>query len=167
MLKISKTARISPLARICDSIKGTCIEIGDGVFIDAYVSIKPIGGIGDLVIGKNCDINSGTVIFTGNGIQIGDNVLIAPNCTFAASNHCFADPLVPIRQQGFMKSRGGIIVEDDVWIGANCCILDGAILRKGCVIGAGSMVNKEVAAFSIQAGNPCKQIGMRVGQISK
>ena len=56
---------------------------------------------------------------------------------------------------------GGIVIEDDVWIGANCVILDGAILRQGCVIGAGAIVRGEIAAYTVHAGNPLRQIGMR------
>jgi acetyltransferase-like isoleucine patch superfamily enzyme len=52
-------------------------------------------------------------------------------------------------------------VEDDVWIGANSVILDGAIIRRGAVVGAGSLVRGEVASYSIVAGNPLRQIGVR------
>ena len=60
-----------------------------------------------------------------------------------------------------MPSKGGIVIEDDVWIGANCTILDGATLRKGCIIGAGSLVRGEVPEYSIQTGNPLRRIGTR------
>jgi virginiamycin A acetyltransferase len=161
MLRIHPTARVSPLAVIDDSVRGTLIEIGPNVFIDAFVRIKPVGGMGDLIIGGDCDINSGTVIFTGNGIKIGENVLIAPNCTFAATNHAFVSPTVAIRNQGFQPSKGGILIEDDVWIGSNTVVLDGSIVRRGSVIGAGSLVRGEVAAFSVSVGNPLRTIGHR------
>ena len=63
--------------------------------------------------------------------------------------------------QRFRPSKGGILVEDDVWIGAGCVLLDGAILRRGCVIGAMSLVIGEVPAYSIQAGNPLRVLGCR------
>lgn len=163
MLKISKTAKISPMAHIEHSQRGTLIEIGDDVFIDSFARIRPIGGMGDLTVGSNTDINSGCVLFTGNGIKIGSNVLIAPNCTLAPTNHAYSSRETPIRHQGFLPSKGGIVIEDDVWIGANCTILDGAILRQGCVIGAGSLVRGEVEAYSVNSGNPLKKIGMRGG----
>ena len=96
--------------------------------IDAFVKIKPAGGSGDVVIGRGTVINSGCVLYTGNGIRIGRNVLIAANCTLAPTNHAFADPDRPIREQGFQPSRGGIVIGDDVWIGANCVLLDGATI---------------------------------------
>ena len=66
-----------------------------------------------------------------------------------------------ITEQRFQPSRGGIVVEDDVWIGAGCVLLDGAILRRGCVIGAMSLVRGEVAAYSVQSGNPLREMGHR------
>jgi len=72
MLKIDPTANISALADIEDSTRGTLIEIGARTMIDAFVKIKPAGGMGDVVIGADCAINSGTVIYTGNGVRIGD-----------------------------------------------------------------------------------------------
>ena len=161
MIEIDPTARISKLADIEDSERGSRIVIGANCMINSFVKIKPAGGVGDLVIGANSHINSGTVMFTGHGISIGRNVLIASNCTFAAANHEFRSADIPINQQRFMPGRDGIIVEDDVWIAANCVILDGAKIRRGAVIGAGSLVRGEVAAYTINVGNPLRQIGMR------
>jgi virginiamycin A acetyltransferase len=161
MLKISDSAFISPLAYVEHSKRGSAIEIGNDVFIDAFVRIRAVGGDGSLIIGDNTDINSGCVIFTGNGITIGRNVLIGPNCTLVPTNHAYHARDKLIRDQRFLPSKGGIIIEDDVWIGSNCCILDGAILRRGCVIGASSLVRTEVEAASVNAGNPLRMIGMR------
>lgn len=161
MLIISETARISKLADIEDSIRGSRIVIEDGAIIDSFVKIKPAGGSGDVRIGRRSVINSGCVIYTGNGVDIGAGVAIASNCTFAATNHEFRDPAKPIMDQGFMPSRGGIVVEDDVWIGANVVLLDGAILRKGCVVAAGTVVRGEIPPYSICAGVPAKVVGRR------
>ena len=79
----------------------------------------------------------------------------------AATNHEFSDRGKLIMEQGFQPSRGGIIIEDDVWIGANAVILDGAILRRGCVLGAGSMARSELPAYSINIGSPARTIGWR------
>lgn len=162
MLVISSTARISPLADIEDSTRGTRIVIEDGVTIDSFVKIKPAGGTGDVHIGKNCTINSCVVIYTGNGVTIGEGVAIAANCTLAPVNHEYRSRHKTIAEQRFRPSKGGILIEDDVWIGANCVILDGAILRRGCVIGAHSLVKGELEAYGIYAGNPLEKIGERV-----
>lgn len=154
MLRISPDARVSPLADIEESVRGTLIEIGAGCRIDSFVKVKPVGGDGEIVIGPNSYINSGTVIYSGNGVRIGSNVLIAANCTLAPVNHEFRDRARLIVEQRFMPSRGGILIEDDVWIGCNSVILDGAILRRGCVIAAGSVVKGELPAYAVCAGSP-------------
>jgi len=161
MIEIHPEARVSRLADIEDSSRGTRITIGVGSMVDSFVKIKPAGGFGDLVIGSRTMINAGCVLYTGNGINIGDDVAIAANCTLAPVNHEFILRNVTINKQGFRPSKGGILIEDDVWIGANCVILDGAILRKGCVIGAGSVVRGEVAAYTINVGSPLVSIGSR------
>jgi len=161
MLIIAPTAKISPLADIEDSVRGSRIEVGEGAVIDAFVKVKPAGGAGDVVIGAGSVINSGCVIYTGHGVSIGANVLIAANCTLAATNHEYRDPARLIRDQGFMPSRGGIVIEDDVWIGANVVLLDGAVVRQGSVIAAGSVVRDERPAYSISAGAPAKTVGWR------
>lgn len=161
MLDIHLDAKISPLADIEDSTRGSLIKVGADSVIDSFVKIKPAGGSGDCIIGNSCFINSGCVLYTGNGIQLGNYVAIAANCTFAPTNHEFHAANILIIQQGFRPSRGGIVVEDDVWIGANSVILDGARLRKGCVVGAGSLVRGELEPYTIYAGNPLRKIGMR------
>jgi virginiamycin A acetyltransferase len=161
MIEIHPTAKVSPLADLEDSIKGIRIEIGEDSRIDAFVKIKPAGGTGDLIIGKAVYTNSGCVMYTGNGIRIGNNVVIAANCTLAPVNHAFTAKDMPIVLQEFLPSRGGIIIEDDVWVGANCVIPDGAIIRHGSVIGAASIVRSELKLYGIHAGNPLKQLGQR------
>ncbi|MEW9700318.1 DapH/DapD/GlmU-related protein [Paenibacillus sp. SI8] len=158
---ISEKARISALADIEDSVRGSRIWIEDGVVIDSFVKIKPAGGDGDVQIGRGSYVNSGTVIYSGNGIQIGRGVLIAANCTLAPVNHEYRSSRLPIVQQRFMPSKGGIVIEDDVWIGAGTVILDGAYLRQGCVVGAGSLVKGELEPYSINVGVPTRRIGCR------
>lgn len=160
-LSIHPEANVSPLADIEDSTRGSQIQIGAGSIVDSFVKIKPAGGGGDLVIGERTTINACCVLYTGNGIRIGHDVAIAANCVFAPVNHEFRARDKLIREQGFRPSKGGIHIEDDVWIGAGCVILDGAILRKGCVIGAMSLVRGEVPAYSINAGNPLQLLGWR------
>jgi acetyltransferase-like isoleucine patch superfamily enzyme len=161
MLKIDPTARISPLADIEESVRGTLIEIGPRTMVDSFVKIKPAGGVGDVVIGADCAINSGTVIYTGNGVRIGDAVAIAANCTLAPTNHEISDRARLIRDQGFQPSRGGIVIEDDCWLGAGVVLLDGAVLRRGAVIAAGAVVRGEVPPYAIFAGAPARRIGER------
>lgn len=161
MIEIHPTARISKLADIEDSVRGTRIVIGENVVIDSFVKIKPAGGAGDVHIGAGSIVNSGCVLYTGNGIRIGRDVAIAANCTFAPVNHEYADRNTPIRRQGFRASKGGIVVGDDVWIGANCVLLDGAVIGDGCVVAAGCIVRGVLEPYHVYGGNPLAPIGRR------
>lgn len=158
---IHPTAKVSPLADIEESQRGTLFELGAGSVIDSFVKVKPAGGSGDVRIGQNTILNAGCVLYTGNGITIGDNVAVAANCVFAPTNHGYEKRDTLIREQGFTPSKGGIVIEDDVWLGAGCVLLDGTILRRGAVIGAMSLVRGEIPAYAIRAGNPLKHLGER------
>lgn len=149
------------MADIEDSVRGSSITIGAGVVIDSFVKIKPAGGTGDVVIEEGSYINAGTVIYSGNGVRIGKGVLVAANCTIAPTNHEYVDRNRRIIDQRFRPTKGGIIIEDDVWIGVGSVILDGALIRTGCVVGACSLVKGELAAYGIYAGNPLAKIGER------
>jgi virginiamycin A acetyltransferase len=158
---IHESAKISPHAIIDISTRGTHTYIGEHCVIDDFVKIKHVGGQGDVKIGNHVYLNSGTVIYSGNGVSIGDNVLMGPNSSIVPVNHSLKDSEIPIRLQGFSPSKGGIVIEENVWLGAGVIVLDGAIIRKGCVIGAGSVVSGEIKAFSIATGNPCKIVKER------
>lgn len=161
MIEIHPTAFVSPLSDIEDSVKGSRVVIGPGSYIDAFVKIKAAGGSGDIVIGERTFINSGCVLYVGNGIRIGDNVSIAANCVLAPTNHEFADRGRLHQEQGFRPSRGGIRIEDDVWIGAQTTILDGAVLSRGVVVGAQSLVRGTLESYGVFAGNPIAKISER------
>ena len=161
LITIHPSARVSSLADLEPSMRHTRIVIGAECSIDSFVKIKPSGGSGDVVLGERCYLNSGCVLYSGNGIRIGNDVLIAANCTLAPVNHAYRDRQLLIREQGFGPSRGGIVIEDDVWIGANCVLLDGAVLRRGCVVAAGSLVRGELPAYSICRGTPAVPVDER------
>lgn len=163
MIDISSDARVSPLADIEDSVRGSTIVIAAGAVIDAFVKIKAAGGDGDVFIGPGAVINSGCVLYIGNGIRIGANALIAANCTLAPADHEFADPDRPIREQGFRPSRGGISIGHDVWIGANSVVLDGACIGPGSVIGAHSLLRGVYPDYCIAHGAPATVKGWRRG----
>jgi virginiamycin A acetyltransferase len=161
MIVAAASAKISPLADIEDSTRGSTITIGENVVIDSFVKIKPTGGAGDVEIGDGTYINSGTVIYSGNGVRIGRGVLIAANCTLAPVNHEFRSRHKTIREQRFAPSKGGITIGDDVWIGAGCVLLDGCVIQRGVVIGSNSLVKGTLEEYGIYAGNPIRQLGQR------
>jgi virginiamycin A acetyltransferase len=161
MIVIHPTARVHHLADLEASVRGTRIVIGARTTIDAFVKIKPTGGTGDVIIGEDCHINSGCVIYSGNGVTLGHHVEVAANCTLAPVNHAYQDRSRLISEQRFLPSKGGIEIHDDVWIGANTVLLDGVVLAQGCVIGASSLVRESVPAFEVWAGNPLRKLSER------
>ncbi len=158
---ISNTAEIGKFTSIETSQKGSKLSIGDNCKIDDFVKIKFTGGVGDIEIGNNVYLNSGCVLYSGNGIKIGNHVLIGPNCSIVPTNHEYLDKNQLISQQRFAKSKGGIIIEDDVWLGANVTVVDGAVIKKGAVIGANSLVMGVVEEYSVNVGSPAKCINYR------
>ena len=154
MHQIAPTAHISPLCDLETSCCGSLLVVGEGVHIDSFVKIKFAGGRGDVVIGDRSYINACVVMYSGNGIQIGNNVLIAANTTLAATNHEYRDKHRTIFEQRFMPSKNGIRIDDDCWIGAGCVLLDGTWLKRGCVVGAGTVVRGEWPEYAVIAGEP-------------
>ncbi len=161
MLQIDPSAVISKFADIEDSVYDSIISIGPESNIDSFVRFRAAGGNGSIKIGRRCFINAGCVLYIGNGIHIQDNVSIGANCVFAPTNHEFMDRSRPIQFQGFRESKGGILIEDDVWIGSGTVLLDGAVVRRGAIVGALSLVRGEVASFTIVGGNPLRKIADR------
>jgi acetyltransferase-like isoleucine patch superfamily enzyme len=125
--------------------------------IRKYAVIAPSGG--QVEIGANTMINVFVTLLGHGSITLGRDVLIGPHTTIVAANHTFTDPDVPIVNQEI--SREGIVVQDDVWIGANCTILDGVTVGRGSIVAAGSVVTESVEENSIVAGAPAKPIGER------
>lgn len=109
-------------------------------------------------IASDVSINRNTVI--RGKVRIGEHVSIAPNCMIIGANHKFEDITKPIKTQG-VETRG-IEIESDVWVGANCVVLDGVTIGKGSIIGAGAVVTKSIPSMSVAVGNPCRVIKQRL-----
>ncbi len=125
---------------------GKNVDIGRKVKLNTHISIGDNSGIGD---------NS---FFSGT-TSIGNDVMIAPECMFIASNHNFSRTDIPINKQG--SNSKGIKIDDDVWIGARSIILDGVHIKKGTIIAAGAVVTKDTEEYSVVGGNPAKIIKKR------
>lgn len=142
-----------------DTTKGGIVSIGSGNEILHGCLLMTYGG--SITIGNNCSINPYTILYGhGKGLVIGNNVLIAGHCLIIPSNHVFSRIDIPINRQG--ENSRGIIIEDDVWIGAGCQILDGVTIARGTIVAAGSVVNKSTDPYSIVAGVPARKIKSRM-----
>ncbi len=103
-------------------------------------------------IGKNVFINSGCCFQDQGGIEIGNHVLIGHQVVIATLNH----DKNPFNRQALLPKK--VKIEDNVWIGAHTTILPGVHIKKNSIIGAGSVVTKDVPENVIVAGNPAKII---------
>ena len=95
-----------------------------------------------ITIGRDCLIGEYNVIRGQGGVQIGDRVYTSPFTQIIAVNHVFDDPTRPFVDQGITAQ--GIVIEDDVWLGAGAIITDGVCVGKGAVVAAGAVVTKDV-----------------------
>ncbi len=112
-------------------------------------------------LGSNLYINHDVELDSYNGlIKIGNNVLIGQNTLITTANHNFSDKKKAIIDQGFGPFNR-IVIEDNVWIGANVLILPGVHIGKGAIIAAGAVVTKDVPSMCIVGGIPAKKIKMR------
>ncbi|MDH4137303.1 MAG: acyltransferase, partial [Anaerolineae bacterium] len=96
------------------------------------------------------------VIRGQGGVTIGDKVYLAPLVQILAVNHVFSDPTRPIIEQGITAE--GIVIEDNVWIGAGAIITDGVRIGQGAVIGAGSVVTRDVPPHTVAVGAPAQVV---------
>ncbi|MFN8702149.1 MAG: acyltransferase [Rhodospirillales bacterium] len=161
MIEIDPSAVVSLDARIHGSTRGTRIKIGAGTYIYDFVVIRAVGGNGDVEIGPGCHINPHCTLYSGNGIKMGAYVLLAPGVSVVPTNHATARRDIEIRHQGFAPSKGGVTIEDDVWIGSNAVILDGTHIGRGAVIAAGAVVAGEIPPYEVWGGTPARFIKAR------
>jgi len=161
------------------------LELGEGVFIGRQVIIYQDEGGEETVLGSRVHLHQGTILQNGAGgsirigddthiqpysrisaycgsVEIGERVEIAPNCSFYPYNHAM-EAGIPFSRQP-LTSRGDIVIGDDVWLGVGTTVLDGARIGKGAIVGAGSVVTREIPAGCIAIGVPARVIGERPAQ---
>ena len=162
-------------------VQGPNIRLGQGVYVDHGVYLHATSSgitIGDntfimhrsmlhvfnfrnlpqagITVGHDCFLGEMTTIRGQGGVEIGNKVYTGPMVQILAVNHVFSDPKIPIADQGITAE--GIVIEDDVWIGAGAIILDGVRIGVGAVIGAGAVVSQDIPPYSIAVGSPAKPI---------
>jgi acetyltransferase-like isoleucine patch superfamily enzyme len=133
------------------------IEIGRRSEIFPYAMLMTYGGF--IKIGDDCTVNPYCVLYGHGGLVIGNGVRIAAHTVMIPANHTFDDANCPIFEQPVIAK--GILIEDDVWIGAGVCLLDGVKIGKGSVIGAGSVVTCNIPEVSVAVGTPARVIRQR------
>lgn len=127
-------------------------RIGAGSSLEEYCVVD--NGVGDVLIGDGTLVGMRNTLI--GPLRIGSHVIVAQNVVFSGLNHCFEDSTMPICRQPISKRE--IVVEDDCWIGANSVITAGVHIGTHAVVGAGSVVTKDVPPFTVVAGCPARVI---------
>jgi acetyltransferase-like isoleucine patch superfamily enzyme len=159
------------------------IVIGDNTYIDDNVVLDAKGnGNKGMVIGQNviigrnsilsckegfislgdfCNVSANCSLLSETKIEIGEYSFLAGQCYLVAGgNHSFERTDIPIMFQPSIN-KGGIVLGEDVWLGASVCVLDGVSVGRGSVVGAGSVVKDSLPAYSIAVGLPAVKIKER------
>lgn len=150
-----------PRYPVCNSIKSAflrCVgaKIGKRVIYYPGVWISPGR---KLTVGNDVDFALAVQVTSQGGVTIGDRVLIGYGAKILSSNH----HIPPIGQQIFCSGadKKCVVIENDVWIGANAIILPGVTIGEGAVVAAGSVVSKSIKKNDIVAGIPARVIKTR------
>lgn len=139
----------------------TGIKIGANTIISRNVVLSCKNG--DIAIGSDCTVGIGTLVHAveGSDVCIGDYVLIGAFCYFIGGGSYGTESLeLPFKKQG-SRPQGGISIADNVWFGSNVQIFDGVSIGTGSIVGASTVVNKDVVEFSVVAGVPMKVLKSR------
>jgi acetyltransferase-like isoleucine patch superfamily enzyme len=132
-----------------------CVTLGDKVHFLYGVYVQPCGE--DIIIGSNTHFAPYGVLY--GPLEVGANCGIAAHVVFAGIGHGYHDTELPFVSQQAIKKK--IIVEDNVWIGANAVIIQGVRIGTGSIIGAGAVVTHDVAPYSVMGGVPARLIRKR------
>lgn len=134
------------------------ISIGSDTHIARSVTVRT--QLGKIEIGEKINIGSNSFIYGYGDVEIGDNTLIANQVEIISGDHTFDDISRPMRFQGRSSSR--IVIGEDVWIGTHAIILGGVTIGKGAVIGAGSVVHRDIKEYAVAVGVPARVVKSRL-----
>ena len=126
--------------------------LGDYSVVESFACIN--NAVGDVIIGDHTRIGLHNTII--GPVTIGSHVNLAQGITITALNHNFDDSEKRIDQQGISTKE--VVLEEDIWVGANAVILPGVTIGKHAVVAAGAIVTKDVPPHSLVAGVPAKVI---------
>lgn len=158
-LRLGANVFIGDRAIIFERENGGPVELGDRVVILRDTIIETAFG-GSVTLGAQSSIHPRCQLNAYKAsIQIGHGTMIAPNCAFYPYDHGIA-PDEPIREQP-LQAKGDILVRDEAWLGYGVIVLGGVTIGEGAVIGAGSVVSKDIPDGAIAIGMPARVVKMR------
>ncbi len=115
-----------------------------------------------LRLGRDVGINAGCWINARGGVSIGDNTILGPYCVIHSANHRIEQLNIPVQYQGY--EHKAVDIGSNVWIAARVTVLPGVSIGDNVVIGAGSVITKDVPINAVVAGNPARVIRMRTDE---
>lgn len=149
---------------------GSRIEIGDGVSIvsswrrstaatlAAPARLRTFGPQAVISIGPACELSGTSIAVRSTSVTLGRQVLVGPNCAITdADFHLPWPPEARATEPGTERDRP-VVIDDYVWIGMNCHILKGVHIGRGALVGAGSVVTRDIPPYCLAAGNPARVI---------
>jgi acetyltransferase-like isoleucine patch superfamily enzyme len=139
---------------VLEALREGRLEIGAQTLLEPGVWITAPGSA-TVRIGSGSFLNLGVMVAAFERVEIGDHCMFANGCFVTDGDHRFDDPEKPVPWQGF-TTKGPTRVGDNVWCGANVVITSGVTVGERCVIGANSVVTRDLAPYSIAAGAPAK-----------
>jgi len=158
-LSFGKNCFIGDRVIIFEKTKGGKVKLGNKVEILRDTTLETGPG-GQITIGDHSSIHPGGHLYSfAENIEIGSGVMIAPACALYSYDHGI-HPNGIIRKQP-VQSKGPVIIDDEAWLGVRVTVLSGVRIGKGAVIGAGSVVSKNIPDNAIAVGTPARVVKMR------
>ena len=158
-LRLGKHVLVGDRVIIYRAEDGGPVQLGDHVAVLRDTAIETGFG-GSISIGSTTWIHPrGQINAYLGSIYVGSDVSIAPNCAIYSYDHSTA-PHRPILEQP-LDTKGDIVIDDHAWLGVGVIVLSGVRIGKGAVIGAGSVVTKDIPDYAIAVGNPARVVKMR------
>ncbi len=114
-------------------------------------------------IGDDVYLGPGTFVTSPTAVVIGDRVMFGPQVMLIGGDHDLSNTGVPLRFAPPPPHPPPIVIEDDAWIGSRVTILKGVRIGRGAVVGAASLVTKDIPPMAIAVGNPCRVLRYRTG----
>jgi acetyltransferase-like isoleucine patch superfamily enzyme len=132
------------------------LRIGEGTLLEpgCWLTLAPQATI---EIGAGCFLNRNTMLAALERIEIGDHTMFANGCFVGDAEHRFDDPEVPVTWQGFV-GKGPVRIGANCWLGVNVAVMGGVTIGERCVVGANSVVTRDLPAGTIAAGAPAQVI---------
>ena len=152
-MKRGRDIQITPPLKV-RCVKGN-VAFGNNVSLSAFTILLGVRPQAKIEIGNNIRIAHHLQISCANSVKICSDVNIAPCVFITDHNHKFENPDVPIKEQGIsMKPNASVEIGEGSWIGTKAVIVGDVKIGRHCVIGAGSVVTKDVPDYSIVVGSP-------------